>query len=53
MLRSAFHYTTIALTAAAFVLLIILFGFFASPNAVRISPPSPNSTLLFDQLQQQ
>lgn len=51
MLRSAFHITAVVLAGCAFSLLVILFGFFASPSAVRTSPPSAFSTILFEHLQ--
>ncbi len=51
MVRSVVQLSVVCLAAAALILLILMFGFFASPSAVRTSP-SVFSTMLFDHLQQ-
>lgn len=51
MLRSTLHITLIIFAASVLSLAVILFGFFASPNAVRTSPVSVQDTLLLNQLQ--
>lgn len=53
MLRSALNVAAIALVGCAFSIAIMMFGFFASPEAVRTSPPSLYNTLLLDQLKRQ
>ncbi|WP_209597990.1 hypothetical protein [Ruegeria sp. HKCCSP351] len=52
MVRSVFQLSAACLAGAALILMIMMFGFFASPSAVRTSPPSVFSTILFNHLQQ-
>lgn len=50
MIRSLLQITSVVLACSVLVLLVVLFGFFASPHAVRISPVSAHDTLLLDRL---
>ncbi len=53
MVRSVFHLSAACLAGTALIILVIMFGFFVSPSAVRTSPPSVFSKILFEHLQQE
>ncbi len=52
MLRSTMNIALIVLAGVNCALLVILYGFFASPNAVRTPPETGEQTLLLDRLLQ-
>ena len=50
MIRSAFQIASALIIGSAFLLLIVLLGFFASPSAVRSAPEAPVGQSLLEGL---
>ncbi|MBO9436264.1 hypothetical protein J7394_18740 [Ruegeria sp. R13_0] len=50
MIRSALQIVSALIIGSAFLLLVVLFGFFASPDAVRSTPESANGQSLLESL---
>lgn len=52
MIRPALQFISALIVGSVTMLLIVLFGFFVSPSAVRTTPHSANAPLLLEHLVQ-